>query len=116
MSRFVAVLTLALVSAAAPAEILVHSGFESAQFTARVPLCGQTNWIEFFPPGASIVSDTGAAAGRQCVSIRAADLGFARPGLVAATFGADLDFDPEARNRPLLQTQADIRLDGPDTG
>jgi hypothetical protein len=115
MTRPLAVASL-FIACTAHAQVLLQTGFESAPFTAGLPVDGQAGWLGLWGPEAAKVSATGARTGRQCVSLNGADLVFARPGVVAGTCGTELFFDPVARARPLVHIQADVRLSGPDTG
>jgi hypothetical protein len=103
-------------SADATNQVLVYTGFESAEFATGMPVDDRGGWLGLWAPGASTVVESGPESGRRCVQFRGDRLGFARPGLVAGTIGPALSFDPVAAARPLVRFSAGVRLDGPDTG
>ncbi len=106
-----------LALAAAAGGLLYHTGFENHRYTADQPLDGQDGWVSLLAPEAAVVVDGRATAstGRRAVACWGggplADLGWILDG----AWERQVDFDP-ITVPGVVRVEADVRLDGPDTG
>lgn len=119
VSKFAAALVVATVAVFAEAQVLNSDGFESSAYTAGQALDGQDGWIGFVSVGAAEVVVSEASTGRRAVRVLGGDLeSIPTPGgsLIDGVWGLPIDFDPVAADRRLVRVEADVRLDGPDTG
>lgn len=108
--------------AGARADVLYATGFERPTFAAGDGLVGTDGWSApgFLSPGAATISTDTPASGLQAVRVNGADLvpdellegsGYEAIGSYRRAVG----FDALASGMPVVQVQADVRLDGPQT-
>lgn len=100
------------------AGFLYFTSFETADYRANQPLDGQAGWSALLSPNAAVVvSDRSTAAlGRQSVQCwGGGELEDVGGGLLDGAWEQVIPFDPITQPH-VVRVEADVRLDGPDTG
>lgn len=98
--------------------MLFHTGFEDHDYTVDQPLAGQDGWVGLASANAAMVvgGHQNASSGRRAVSCWGGDLDdFPSSFLYDGAWEQEVPFDPSTRPSE-VRVQADVRLDGPDTG
>jgi hypothetical protein len=97
--------------------MLFNTGFESNDYTANQPLDGQDGWETLLAPDAAVVvrGHATASSGRMAVKCWGGGPLVQTSGLLDGAWEQVVDFDP-VTHPAKVRVQADVRLDGPDTG
>jgi len=116
-TMFFAAVGSLLVGATAGFGMLYHTGFETSEYKAGLPLDGQDDWSTLLSPNGAIVVEGHATAcsGRRAISCWGGGDLEKVDGLLDGSWEQVIDFDP-ITNPCEVRVEADIRLDGPDTG
>lgn len=97
--------------------MLFHTGFETPDYTVDQPLPGQDGWTTVLAPNAIVVvgDHETASSGRRAIRCWGGGDLVSTGGLLDAACEQVIDFDP-ITDPCEVRVEADIRLDGPDTG
>jgi hypothetical protein len=109
----------ALLAGPASAQILFHTGFETAPYVVGQPIDGIDGWFSFISPAANEVVNGRATASwsRRALTCWGGDPDLeTTQGLLDGAWAQTLLLDPAYGNNVIVHVQCDVRLDGPDTG
>lgn len=106
-----------LLAAGSDSANLFHTGFETRAYTANQRLDGQDGWTALLAPDAAVVVDgrQTASNGRRAVSCWGGGPLVHTQGLLDGAWEQVVPFVPSLC-ASIVRVEADVRLDGPDTG
>jgi hypothetical protein len=117
--RRLSILALLLLASHAPAvkaASLYQTSFEAPDFVAGQLVDGQGGFTAINSRDAGVVSTENPRTGLQSLQVNGANLELNASGsLYRGTYAPILNYDPLAAGMPIVEVQADVRLNGPST-
>lgn len=118
-SGFLVLATLALFPAAATAQALYLTGFETPNYLVGQTIDGVDNWFSAISPNAPAIVRNPALArsGRHALQCWGGSPELESDGtLLDGAWAQPMTLDPAWAHTAVVRVQCDVRLDGPDTG
>lgn len=120
LRSFRCLLALSLLGTTASAQLLYFTGFESREFVVGQSIDGVDGWTSLLAPDAPQIVDgraTSSGLGRRALRCWGGSPELEPiQGLLDGAWAREVTLPAWYRHRAVVHVQADVRLDGPDTG